>query len=169
MKLTPVESSHIAAVGYLEDERVLLVRYRDGALYARLGVSASDYEGFMCSSKGVWLSRRTELPYILISKGVMPNEPERSTAELSATLPVRADVAAPADNAPPSAGVLNVIDEDADKCCVRRFNKRDNVGGFEGREIWACLECGTEFHSEMVGPNRYWRIVPHVAIVMPQW
>ena len=36
MKLTPVESSHIAAIGYLETERVLLVRYKDGSLYAKV-------------------------------------------------------------------------------------------------------------------------------------
>jgi len=38
MNLTPVESSHIAAIGYLEAERVLLVRYKDGSLYAIAGV-----------------------------------------------------------------------------------------------------------------------------------
>ena len=70
MKLTPVESSHIAAIGYLEDERVLLVRYKDGALYARTGVPVEswyDFEGSV--SKGGWLNHHREYSAILISKG----------------------------------------------------------------------------------------------------
>lgn len=57
MKLTPVESSNISAVGYLEDEQVLLVRYRDGALYAYSRWTAELYAAFLAAeSKGKFLA-----------------------------------------------------------------------------------------------------------------
>ena len=78
MELTPVQSSHIAAIGYLESDGVLLVRYRDGSLYARPGLNAVAYENLMrAPSKGGALAAWVG-PSILIAKGVMPYEPEPS-------------------------------------------------------------------------------------------
>lgn len=59
MRLIPVESSHIAAIGYLDEQSVLLVLYKDGALYARPGWSMTDYIDLThASSKGKFLHTR---------------------------------------------------------------------------------------------------------------
>jgi hypothetical protein len=69
MELTPVESSHIAAIGYLESDGVVLVRYRDGSLHARPGWNSVAYENLMrASSKGKALAACAG-PSILISEG----------------------------------------------------------------------------------------------------
>jgi hypothetical protein len=141
LKLTPVDSSHIAAIGYLEDERVLLVRYKDGSLYAQSQVLPSEYAELMIApSKGRWL----------LTKGL------RWGAQLSPRL-------AHADNASPSAGVLNVIDEDADKCCRRQLTSFFG-GAPSNAEHFECSACGTNFKPVMVGPSRHWRIVPLLTV-----
>jgi hypothetical protein len=69
MELTPVQSSHIDSVGYLESDGVVLVRYRDGSLHARPGWNAVAYENLMrASSKGKALAACAG-PSILIAKG----------------------------------------------------------------------------------------------------
>jgi len=63
---------------------------------------------------------------------------------------------------------LSVIDMDADKCCRRELPKLILTGDpatWKTGDKLACPRCGTEFTSEMIGPNRYWRIVPAFAIV----
>jgi hypothetical protein len=103
MKLTPVESSHIAAIGYLEDERVLLVRYKDGSFYGYPGCYPEQFAAFLAAkSKGSWLGKWPCIGWnkaILISKGVMPTETEPLDAGIQ--------VAGPGDNAAPSPGPLN--------------------------------------------------------------
>lgn len=177
MNLTPVESSHIAAIGYLETERVLLVRYNDGALYAQPQFGASEFAALLAaSSKGSFLycHGRKGVSTILITKGVMPNDRAISGS----------NVAAPGDNGAPSPGALNeqgahmqdaervpealnVIDEEADKCCQRglmAFFRNDT----RFSEPWTCGDCDTQFYPEMHGPTRYWRIKSNVAIVRPR-
>ena len=69
MELTPCKSSHISSIGYLEAEHVLLVRYKDGSLYARSEVPPTAYADLMCSpSKGGWLNHHREFAAILISR-----------------------------------------------------------------------------------------------------
>ena len=156
MNLTPVESSHIAAIGYLEAERVLLVRYKDGSLYARTEVPKQIFEGLMSApSKGGFLHAMPKLGAVLITKGVMPTE--------AGTPAIRGTVAEPGGNAAPSPGPLNVINEDADKCCRRSLTA--SLAKYPAALILSCGNCGQEFKPEMVGPNRFWRIIPSVAIV----
>lgn len=102
MKLTPVESSNIAAIGYLEDEQVLLVRYRDGALYAYCGWTAEQYAALLAAeSKGKFLaafdgrgnftfiSKNLEVPYVTgQSVGGTATPPTQvSVAEMQAARP----------------------------------------------------------------------------------
>ena len=67
-----------------------------------------------------------------------------------------------------AAAPLNVLDEEANSCCRRSFalsgrnSKREPKADVD--EMFTCV-CGTEFHPEMVGPVRHWRIKPCVAIV----
>lgn len=57
MELTKVESTNVDAVGYLEQDGVLLVRFKDGTLYARTGVQPSQYISLLeAPSKGTWLA-----------------------------------------------------------------------------------------------------------------
>jgi hypothetical protein len=146
MKLTPVESSHIAAIGYLEDERVLLVRYKDGTLYAFLHIAPETHGYLMATamSKGAFLQ---SLPAkgILITKG-------------SAIETVQSTRAAPI-----AEGPLNVLDQDASKCCQKMFRSRITGPLTEG-DMLACPECGTLFRPQMAGTLRSWRIVPLFAV-----
>ena len=144
MQLTPVESSHIAAIGYLEDERVLLVRYRDGALYAMLGWTPVAYEQlYSAPSKGQMLKRFAG-PRVLISKEVVPTDTVTRLATAGAS-----------DTAP--ATPLNSLDEDAGKCCAKHLRSRVHP---EAEERMDCPTCGLSFRREQVGPVFHWRITP---------
>ena len=152
MTLTPVESSHIAAIGYLEDERVLLVRYKDGALYAWPEFQALTYESLSdASSKGKWMATWIRRDHgIPITKGVMSTDP--TTGSDSA--------ASPGGNVAPSPGELtwlHVIDEDADACCRKSLAK--SFAQFPAASIMSCGQCGQEFTPVIVGPNKLWRCV----------
>ena len=68
MELTPVKSSHIAAVEYLARDEIMLIRYHDGALYTRLGVTPPQYVAFMAAaSKGGFVNAMPNRA-LLISK-----------------------------------------------------------------------------------------------------
>lgn len=176
MELTPVESSHIAAIGYLEADRVLLVRYKDGSLYARLGWSSAAYESLMrASSKGKVLAVCTG-PSVPITKGGNhagvpsnaggdPNA-ESEISRLGHSTLTNSGVASGECAAP-----LNVIDEDADKCCRKRLLAA--LASWSGDEqkylySWACPNCGTLFGPELIAGTRYWRIQAIVKIVRRQ-
>ena len=162
MELTPVESSHIAAIGYLEADRVLLVRYKDGGLYSFVGVTPAAHEALMQSpSHGAFLHQWRDIG-TLITKGVMPTEPTGSRG---------VPVAEPGGNEAPSPGPLNVIDENAGKCCRKIFDGAALRGGenwSSAAGIVTCGTCGAEFRREMVGPVAHWRIVEHFAVVRPR-
>jgi cell division GTPase FtsZ len=159
--LMPVESSHVAAVGYIEADQVLLVRFIDGALYAFPGVTVAQYAELMeVPSKGRWIAKFRGQE-VRIQKGVMPTETGESTTVTA--------VARPGGDAVASSGPLNLIDQDADKCCRKSFESasRSEIvmeSLFAGGQTW-CEECGTRFAPEMVGSTRYWRIVPQVHII----
>ena len=115
------------------------MRYNDGALYAWDGVGINIWTwlvGQSDKSTGKAI-RKIVGPRkgLFITKGVMPHDSQQViSAGTIAT--------APADNAPPSAGVLNVLTEEADKCC------RKSVGAFLERwpaaKLASCSECGTD-------------------------
>lgn len=150
--LTPVESSHIAAIGYLEDERVLLVRYKDGSLYAQIGWDSEAYGQLVASTQSVGrFLEACKNPAVLIWKGVMRTDGK----------PECDPETAPAGNEAPPAGALNVIDEDASKCCRKAF-ALVGVGG--SLSDLACPECNTSFRRHMVGSVAHWRIVPLFAL-----
>ena len=165
MELIAVESSHVAAIGYLETDRVLLVRYRDGSLYAQLNVSPEEFAALQSApSKGQWLYTRDRkgVNPVCISKGVMPSDREDNPGP-------NKSVDRPGGNAAPPSGPLNVIDEEADKCCRRNAPKSQLWKRTDDRAAWECPECGTRFEIAAVSEGmRYWRIVPQVVIVRPR-
>jgi hypothetical protein len=59
------------------------------------------------------------------------------------------------------SGPLNVLDEDAGKCCAKAFR----ILQAKDSDQFVCADCGADFLPEMRGPIRYWRIVPQVVIV----
>lgn len=154
MTLTPVESSHIAAVGLVEPDGVLLVRYRDGSLYARLGWTAGSFAALLAApSVGKRLASTTGGSIRLL--GGRKEEAENI---------VRAERAAPlAEDTKP--GPLNLIDGDAYRCCRKGLTERLKR---DSETPWTCAECGADFVPEAFPDRtRYWRIRPAVAIVRP--
>ena len=145
MTLSPVDSSHIAAIGYLDIDRVLLVRFQDGTLRAWLDVTADEYAALACApSKGKALHalRGTS---VLISR----KEGAKVESRAQGTVPLAV------------SGPLNSIDENAGRCCGRALDKFGAVR----TEPWDCPQCGLSFVADMVGTVRHWRIVPHVVIL----
>lgn len=148
MKLNPVESTNVAAIGHLEDEKILIVRYRDGAVYAISGVTLPTWEALNAAE----------------SKG-------RFLVALQKTLPEggirRIGVGAPAvPSAPPAPEpieTLNVPDVDADKCCIAAVVARGRSRIFLTESVH-CADCGTELAPEMAEGVRYWRIRPHFGV-----
>jgi hypothetical protein len=61
---------------------------------------------------------------------------------------------------PGPEGPLNVLDENANKCCRRVFSKH-----WPKFDEAACPVCGTEYRAEIVEGIRLWRIVEHFAVV----
>ena len=168
MELTPVESSHIAAIGYLEAERVLLVRFKDSAVAAWPNIHPFAFGHLdRATSKGIALREITDdRAGIPITKGVMPTDAGPSATELP--------VNEPGGNEAPSPGPLNVIDEDAGECCRTDISAaletdaiKKYVGGDGGAGL-KCRKCETEFRAEMVGSIRHWLIVEHIAVVRPR-
>src|ERR1035438_10890229 len=105
MELTPCKSSHIAGAEYLSGDRVMLIRYHDGALYARLDVAPGQYIGFMAAaSKGKFVNAMSNRA-ILISKRKEGADIEEVTERGA----VEGQAAAP----------LNVVDEEASPGCKR--------------------------------------------------
>jgi hypothetical protein len=153
MQLTPVESSHIAAIGYLAAERVLLVRYQDGALYAFAPWSEVMWTALEASGSKGSLIAATKIKGVQIVKGGNAEDSQSTRGALP--------LAAVEPSAP-----LNAIDVDADACCRRSLSK--SFAKFPGAAIMSCEECGQEFVPEMIGPNRYWRCKSNVAIVRPR-
>src|ERR1017187_6161337 len=109
MELTPVKSSNVAAVAYLAVDQVMLIRYHDGSLYARLVVTPSQYVAFAAaSSKGEFVAMMPNR-HMLISKGS-----RKGVADIEAKSGGAAEGQATAP--------LNVLDEEADKCCRRSLS-----------------------------------------------
>ena len=159
MELIAVESSHVAAIGYLETDRVLLVRYRDGSLYAQPNVAPEEFAALQSApSKGQWLYTRARkgVNPVCISKGGQAEDRSRSKERVASL-------------AAETTGPLNVIDEEADKCCRRNAPKSQLWKRTDERAAWECPECGTRFEIAALSEGmRYWRIVPQVVIVRPR-
>ena len=151
MELTPCKSSHIAGAEYLSGDRVMLIRYHDGALYARLDVAPGQYIGFMAAaSKGKFVNAMSNRA-ILISKRKEGADIEEVTERGA----VEGQAAAP----------LNVVDEEASPCCKRALKSTFADPYLVRGPRAMCAECGTEFRPEMVGSVRHWRITLAVAVV----
>lgn len=53
MEMQYVESSNLKAVGYDQDNAILVIEFRDGSVYEYYDVPQYEYDGLMCAeSKG---------------------------------------------------------------------------------------------------------------------
>ena len=146
MQMIDVASSNVAAIGYDPDTATLAVRYRDGALYTAQNVSEATWAALQSApSKGKFLATLREK---------MTRVQKEGAGESSTQPEQRADLA---------DGPLNVLDEDAGKCCHRSMATIGNAD-----VTWTCPTCGLLFRPEMIGPVRHWSIVPFVAILRPR-
>jgi len=150
MQMIEVQSSNVAAVGYDADIATLAVRYKDGSLYIRPNVTATEFGALVTApSKGKFLAAMTGKS-IRIERGKAEDSQSKERAA-----PLAAEITGP----------LNVLPEFAGKCCARRFANLDKVGGLDGRNVWICADCGAEYESGMVGPLRHWRVKPFFAVI----
>jgi hypothetical protein len=155
MNWLEVQSSNVAAVAYEPEIATLTVRYKDGSVYVLPNVTATQFGALMTApSKGKFLAAMSGQAIrieVMPTGKVAPDSGPATTEE---------------------AGPLNVIDEDADKCCraslARHFDRDVRIDGEPWVGSVTCRDCGTEFRAEMVGPVRHWRIVEHIAIVRPR-
>ena len=165
MTLTPVTSSHVAAVGLIEPDGVLLVRYRDGSLYARPGWTAGHFAALLAApSKGAFLRATTGGSVRILGKEDTVSGNARAPIAVKPCKNTGVDTAAQAET--PSAPVpkpLNLIDEDAAPCCRKAFYRAGEL-----TSPFTCAECGTQFYVELIAGERYWRIKCNVAIARPR-
>jgi len=153
MNWIEVQSSNVAAVAYEPDIATLAVRYKNGSVYVRPNVTATQYGALMTApSKGKFLAAMSGQAIRI----------ERGTAEDSQSKERAAPLAVE------NTGPLNVIDEDADNCCrkgIAAFWRNDT----RFTEPWVCGDCGERFEPTMLdGPVRLWRIVTTFAVVRGQ-
>lgn len=87
LTLTKVKSANVDAVDYLEDDGVLLVRYRDGSLYARPGVSKIQHYAIVSADSIGQAVARMSQPSICINRGHGASAPQ-GTASQPAPRPV---------------------------------------------------------------------------------
>jgi hypothetical protein len=156
MNWLEVYSSNVAAVAYESDIATLTVRYKDGSVYVRPNVTATQFGALMTApSKGKFLAAMTGQAIC-----IQPTSAECGNVVM-ASIPGREAA---------HTGPLNVIDEDAGKCCSRRLLKMLANPAYPttSPQRFHCGECGAEMVSEMVGTVRHWRIVEHVAVVRPR-
>lgn len=53
-RIEPVDSSHIAGIGYNSAEGILEIRFKNGKLYRYSGVPIAAYRGFFLSKSPGW-------------------------------------------------------------------------------------------------------------------
>ena len=156
MELTLVKSSHVAAVGYLDEDGVLLVRYHDGSLHARPGVSREQFESLLTAkSKGKFLHAMRGTSILISRKEAIAGNPVTQSHEQRAVNLMWYGPSA-------ASAWMDVLDEDADQCCRRRFAVFPRE-----EQVFTCFDCGTEFRATRRGALRHWQIWPATAIVRP--
>lgn len=156
MTLTPVDSSHIAAIGYLAVDRVLLVRYKTNHLFSFEGVGASAYDQLLIApSKGKFLAAMHLPPGVLVTKGGSAEDSQSN------------ERVAPLQLGP--LGIINIIDEEAEKCCRKNVSMRVNsIAEWRTGDEVHCPVCTAVFRAEKTGTVVYWRIVECFSIVPPR-
>jgi hypothetical protein len=151
VELLPVQSSNVAAAGYLEVDQIMMVRYNDGALYAFPGVTAEAWASFeQAPSKGVWLKAWTDgggqAPSLLQKQVVRPG-----TGGAGAAI----DPAAGASvSTAASVSLLQTYQDD--DCCGRLLVRFLQTTAALQAVSWKCPKCEMEWTHRMHGSVRHW-------------
>lgn len=136
--LIAVQSSNVAAYAYLSEYKVLLVAFKDGALYARSGVSEEMARDFATAdSKGRFLANLTAPSVcILKSTGQQP-----------------ADTPAPATRQAANPQLQTYQEDD---CCGRALFAFLSTPDSEKTKTWTHPKCGQEWRPRIQGILRHW-------------
>ena len=150
MRMNPIESAAVKAVGYEPDQRLMRIQFRSGSTYDYADITLIQFVNLMnASSVGKWI--RDNL------SGRNPQSVRQETTQ-NGSPEQRA-------GAPAETGPLNVIDPDADPCCVRALHSALSIPTVPGSGSLTCGTCGQEFLPELRDGLRFWRCVPIVAVV----
>ena len=150
MRMNPIESAAVKAVGYDPAEKLLRVQFKAGNTYDYSDIEPSQFAALMnASSFGKWIASNLS--------GRTPQSMRQETTQNG--LPEQRA------SAPAETGPLNVIDPDADPCCVRALHSALSIPTVPGSGSLTCGTCGQEFLPELRDGLRFWRCVPIVVVI----
>ena len=151
MEMVAVEgSSNIAAIGYLPDVCLMRVRFRDGAQYDHLNVSAQAHAALMAApSKGKHL--REHFPpgvRCMANGGPVPEGApyivgETPSEQTTRTLGIQ-PIAEPSDI---------IVDDEIDSCCKPRLMKVNRTK----ISTWVCPRCGQQWDAALLEGVKTWQ------------
>ena len=133
MKLVPVESSNVAAIGYNAECELLRVKFKDGTTYDYPGVSAELHARVMqAESKGRALAAiKHRAVKVSVVETIQLREPAKGAVQ----------------------------SYQPDECCGKHLSKALLAGTLDEVDRWECPKCGCEWRAEMKESIRHW--VPH--------
>ncbi len=142
MELIPVESSNIAAIGYVEEYNLLRVRFKDGAVYDYPGVSPAFHAALMeAPSKAKFLASRGEHGTRI---GEVLREPKpQPTPEAPRLLQTHVE----------------------DDCCDGPLNRALRSGSLDKADSFTCPKCGEIWKPEIIEGIRHWTPRPVIMIL----
>lgn len=150
MELVAVNSSNIAAIGYLPDVCLMRVNFRDGTQYDWVNISAQAHAELMAApSKGAHLSAKFP-PGVRCAQEdnqIKLREPQVAACEVPLDV-TGANEIAHAFTATQKT-LLETFGEDS--CCSPRLAKGPRIG-----DTWTCPKCGTEWRARMVDNVKAW-------------
>lgn len=151
MEMTNVQSSNVDSVGYLEAERVLLIRYKDGSLYARVDVQPETMQAFeSATSKGRFLAQLTnpavKIAVVNPAQGATPKA-ETQSAEQGANAPLQT--------------------YQDDQCCARGLVSFLLTPQSGSAQLWTCRKCGQEWSAHRHGDVRHWEPIIETMVMRP--
>jgi hypothetical protein len=143
--MVEVESTNVAAIGYLPEYRLLRVRFHDGSTYDYPNISEVQHVSLMAAP----------------SKGKAIAELRRHGTRLT-------DDTAPKPTPPPRVeNLLQSIEHD--ECCSPIFARAARSGGLDKAESWTCPKCGVEYKPTLIeGAIRRWTAQVYSILVRPR-
>src|ERR1035437_3190963 len=138
--MNPIDSKAVEVEGYDPDIKMLSLRFHGRAeVYNYPCIEPTQFAAFMnAESRGKWISENLSGGNPQSMRQEVPPDPSQPAES----------AAMPGTNAVPVPGILNVIDPEADRCCVKRLNVF--LRSHDGAPCWACSECGMHFRPEML-------------------
>ena len=138
IEMIPVQSSNVAAVGYIAEIFFLRVQFKNGEFYDFPNTPAISHQHLMAAnSKGKWIAQN-------LTGGT------KLTCHVDST-----SHETPSEQA---AKKLETIQDDS--CCQKIIS----MASREGIDVWWCPRCGQEWRCKIVEGCRHW--APHEVIMV---